>query len=123
MHQGLLCSELDLSAMGQQPGHGQIPGHGQLQYPHAGMNASLAAGMAHLGLQGSLMENLHGGTWQVGALIPLLSDVVSPNCSCMADQPWPGPRPTKSTTRASYLKARRQQLRRRATEMAGIRLA
>ena len=56
MQQGLVCNN-----MGQQPGHGQLP------YGHAGLDPSLAASMANLGLQGSLMDSLQGSHWQVGA--------------------------------------------------------
>ena len=56
MQQGLVCND-----MGQQPGHGQLP------YGHAGLDPSLAASMANLGLQGSLMDSLQGSHWQVGA--------------------------------------------------------
>jgi hypothetical protein len=61
MQQGLLCNDMGLPGMGQQPGHGQLP------YGHAGLDPSLAASMANLGLQGSLMDSLQSSHWQVGA--------------------------------------------------------
>ena len=63
MQQGLLCNDMGLHGMGQQPGHGQLP------YGHADLDPSLAASMANLGLQGSLMDGLQGSHWQVGAHI------------------------------------------------------
>ena len=63
MQQGLLCNDMGLHGMGQQPGHGQLP------YGHAGLDPSLAASMTNLGLQGSLTDGLQGSHWQVGARI------------------------------------------------------
>ncbi len=63
MQQGLLCNDMGLPGMAPQPGHGQLP------YGHAGLDPSLAAGMADLGLQGSFMDSLQGSQWQVGGLI------------------------------------------------------
>ena len=61
MQQELLCNDFTLPGiMPQQPGQNHPP------YHNAGMDSNLAADMAHLGLgQGSLMENLQGGNWQV----------------------------------------------------------
>ena len=61
MQQGLLCNDMGLPSMGQQPGHGQLP------YGDTGLDPSLGASMANLGLQGSLMDSLQGSHWQVGA--------------------------------------------------------
>ena len=42
-------------------------GH-SLPYAQPGFDASLAAGMASLGLQGSLIDNLHSTQWQARLL-------------------------------------------------------
>ncbi|CAK0732396.1 hypothetical protein CVIRNUC_000126 [Coccomyxa viridis] len=58
-HQELLCNNLDLAGIAQ---HG-AQGH-SLPYTQPSFDASLAAGMASLGLQGSYIDNLHSTQWQ-----------------------------------------------------------
>lgn len=64
MHQGLLCNNLGLPGMQQQPVHSQLP------YQHANLDSGLANNMAHFGLgQNPLMDNLQGTHWQVKIII------------------------------------------------------
>lgn len=56
--QGMLCNDMSLLGMGQQPGHAQMP------YGHAG----LAPRLENLGLHESFMDNLRGSHWQVEGL-------------------------------------------------------
>ena len=52
-----------------------------LPYTQPGFDASLAAGMASLGLQGSLIDNLHSTQWQASVLhSPILPSL---NYPCM----------------------------------------
>ena len=51
--QGLLCNDISILGMGQQPGHAQV------LYEHAG----LAPSLENLGLHESLMDNLQGLHW------------------------------------------------------------
>ncbi len=67
-HQELLCTDLDLAGTAQ---HG-AQGH-SLPYMQPGFDASLAARMASLGLQGSLIDNLHSTQWQARRLHSLIS--------------------------------------------------
>ena len=66
-HQELLCNNLDLAGIAQ---HG-AQGH-SLPYTQPGFDASLAAGMASLGLQGSYIDNLHSTQWQARLLQSLI---------------------------------------------------
>ena len=95
-HQDLLCNNLDLAGMT----HG-TQSH-SLPYTQPDFDAGLAAGMASLGLQGSLMDSLQSTQWQ--ASLPQSQDF-------LAWDPLASRSPTSGSDTSSQRSGRHGKLR------------